>query len=256
MYQNPVLFPQFSNREDFLVTLSIWDDDLGQPIDLSGRTLANPGDFTGSTWTVTAGGIVTSSVPPIIFTPAPGWTIISSSSVSTLTIKDYPFGNEMQAISLLVGAGLAILPGEPVTIADPTGKNTMTGYVTSYAPATGALVAQIGSAFEFEIRSHHHSDGYGDGYGSSSFIGTDDFSSPILSAQLGNGISVVDIGKIQLRIPAARFATLRHKTYGAAMTMFDGADTRQMFLGKLPVLFGGVTTMPIPASTQNPYGLP
>jgi len=42
-----------------------------------------------------------------------------------------------------------------------------------------------------------------------------------------------------------------------AMTMFDGADTRQVFLGMQPIQFGGVTLMPLPAPlTSNPFGLP
>lgn len=238
MYAYPVLLPAQTNREDFLRTVSLFDDDTGQAIDLSGRTLAAPGDFTGNAWSVISGTIVTASV-------------------TQLTIKDYPFGNEMQAIAATVGLNLGILPGAPVTFSDPTGKNTMTGYVTSYAPATGALVAQIGSAFEFEIRGAHHCDGYGDGYGSSSLIGSDDFTQPIISAQLGTGITIVDIGKLQIRIPVATIAQLRHKTYGVAMTMFDGADSRQVFLGKMPVLSGGVSAMPLAlASPANPYGLP
>jgi hypothetical protein len=238
MYANPILFPQISNREDLLVTVALFDDDTGQAIDISGRTLAAPGDFAGNAWTVTSG-------------------IVNTASVTALTIKDYPFGGEMQAIACTVGINLAILPGAPVTIKDATGKNTMTGYVTSYAPATGALVAQIGSAFQFEIRGHHHGDGYGPcDYGSSSYIGTDE-GSPIISAQLGAGITNVDVGKIQLRVPASTFAKLRHKTYSAAMTMFDGSDTRQVFIGKLPVQWGGVTLMPLPApQNSNPFGLP
>lgn len=234
MYAWPVLLPAQSNREDLLRTVSLFDDDTGTAIDVSGRTLAAPGDFTGAAWTVTVGAIVTASVTP-------------------LTIKDYPIGNEMQALALNVGAGLAIAAGAPALIADAAGKNTMYGYVTSYAPATGALVCQIGVAFEFEIRSHHHD---GDsGYGGSSTIGSDE-GHPVISAQLGNGISMVDIGKVQIRIPASTIAKLRHKTYGAAMTMFDGYDTRQIFIGKLPILSGGVTMMPLPTSVQNPYGLP
>src|SRR5580704_1948571 len=155
MYIWPVLLPAQTNREDFLRTVSLFDDDTGLPLDVSGRTLGAPGDFTGASWTLTDGTIITPSVTP-------------------LTIKDYPFGNEMQAISPIVGLNLAINAGDFATISDPTGKNTMSGYVTSYAPATGALVMQIGSAFEFEIRGHHHGDGSCDGYSSSSSqIGTD-----------------------------------------------------------------------------------
>lgn len=239
MYAWPVLLPAQTNREDFLKTVSLFDDDTGEAIDVSGRTLAAPGDFTAAAWTVTSGTIVTASA-------------------TAITIPDYPIGNQLQALALTVDINLGILAGDPVTIADTaTGLNTMTGYVTSYAPATGALVCQIGSSFEFEIRGHHHGDAYGSGYGSSSMIGTDDHSAPIIAAQLGNGISVVDLGRIEIRIPAATISKLHHTTYGVGMTIYDGADTRQLFVGKLPILSGGVRSMPLPPnSTTNPYGLP
>lgn len=235
MYANPVLFPEQTNREDLLRTVSLFDDDTGQAIDVSGRTLAVPGDFVGNAWTVTSG-------------------TVNTASVTALTIKDYPFGNEMQAIALTVGLNLAILAGSPVTIADATGKNTMTGYVTSYAPATGALVCQIGSAFDFELRAHHHS--HDGGFGSSSSDIGDGGGGPIIRAQLGSGITAVGLGVLQLRIPAATISKLRHRTYSAAMTMFDGSDTRQVFVGKQPMLSGGVSMMPIAAPSSNPYGLP
>jgi len=235
MYQNPVLFPQVTNREDLLQTVSFFDDDTGEALDMVRRTLAAPGDFTGNVWTVTCGDVITASV-------------------SNVTIKDYPFGNEMLALPLVVGLGLAIAAGSPVTIADPTGLNTATGYVTSYAPATGALVCQFGIAFQFEIRGHDR--GFDGGFGPSSSIGTYSEGVPIITAQLGNMISNVDLGRIQIRVPAQTFSKLRHRTYSAAMTMFDGYDTRQVFLGKLPVQQGGVTMMPLPVSTPNPYGLP
>ncbi|EJN10469.1 hypothetical protein PMI42_06245 [Bradyrhizobium sp. YR681] len=239
MYLNPVLFPQQSNREDFIPTLSLFDDDTGEYIDVSGRTLAGPGDFTAAAWVVTSGAIVTASA-------------------TALTIKDYPIGNEMQAIACTVGLGLGILAGDPVTIADAaTGLNTMTGYVTSYAPATGALVAQIGCAFELEIRGAHHHEGYGGGFGPSVVVGSDDCEAPLISAQLGNGLSVVDVGRVAVRIPAATMAKLRHRTYGVGMTAFDGYDSRQLFIGRLPILYGGVNLQPIPSQpSSNPYGLP
>jgi hypothetical protein len=238
MYAWPVLFPEQTNREDLLTTVALFDDDTGQAIDLSGRTLAAPGDFTTNVWTVTSGNVVTASA-------------------SNITIKDYPFGNEMQAIALTVGLNLAIAAGAPVTIADTaTGKNTLTGYVTSYAPATGAMVVQIGVAFDFEIRSkgRHEFDG---GYGmSSSDIGTVGDGGPIIQAQLGSGVTVIDIGKVQVRIPASTMQMLRHKTYSAAMVMYDGQDTRQVFVGELPILQGRVSTAPFSSPASNPYGLP
>ena len=236
MYAWPVLFPVQTNREDLLRTVSFFDDDTGQAIDLSGRTLAAAGDFTGAAWTVTVGTVITASVTP-------------------LTIKDYPFGNEMQAVSLVVGKNLAIAAGAFATISDATGLNTMFGYVTSYAPSTGVLVMQIGCAFEFEIRGHHDHSTF-DYSESSSDIGVDTVS-PLITAQLGNGITVVGLGVLQIRIPASTMAKLRHRTYGAAMTLFDGYDSRQAFVGKLPIVGGGVATMPIALpAVSNPYGLP
>lgn len=236
MYAWPVLLPVQTNREDLLLTLSLFDDDTGAAIDISGRTLANPGDFTASAWTVTDGGIVTASA-------------------STLTIKDYPFGNEMQALALVVGTGLGILAGDPVTIKDTaTGLNTMTGYVTSYVASTGAMVAQIGPSFDFEIRGHHH--GCDGGYGLSWAIG-DYPDQALITAQLGSGISVVELGKLQVKIPAATMSKLHHRTYSAAMAVYLGQETRQLFVGKLPIVSGGLSSQPFAvASSSNPYGLP
>jgi hypothetical protein len=234
MYANPVLLPEITNREDFLRTVSLFDDDTGQAIDVSGRTLALPGDFIGNAWTVTSG-------------------LNNTASVTQLTIKDYPFGNEMQALALTVGLNKAILAGDPVTIADATGKNTMTGFVTSYVPATGAMVAQIGCAFDFEMRAHHNH--HGDGYGPS--FGVADHSGPVVQAQLGSGITVVGLGVVQVRVPASTLFKTRHRTYSVAMALYLGGDTRQILLGKQPILYGGLSTQPIsPAPTSNPFGLP
>lgn len=239
MYINPVLFPQQTNREDLIRTVSLFDDETGEAIDLSGRVLAVPGDFTAAAWVVTSGTTVTASA-------------------SQITIKDYPIGNEMQAITATIGLGLSIAAGAPVTLADAaTGKNTMTGYVTSYAPATGVLVAQIGCAFEFEIRGSSHHYGYDGGYGASSFIGTDNCEAPLVSAQLGNGLTVVDLGRVEIRIPEAVMSKLRHRTYNIGMTAYDGYDSRQVFIGKLPIFGGGVRSMPLQTiNPSNPYGLP
>lgn len=239
MYHTPVLFRARSNREDFLDFVSLFDDDTGQAIDVSGRTLALPGDFTANAWTVISGNVVTASL-------------------SQITIKDYPFGNEMQAIALTVGLNLAIAAGAPVTIADAlTGKNTLTGYVTSYAPATGAMVVQVGVAFNFEISGSAMISDYDTGYGSSSLIGDYSADQPLISAQLGNGLSVVDVGKIQVRIPAATMAVLNGKTYDVGMVSFDGYDSRQIFVGKLPILRGRSRLLPLASSSpSNAYGLP
>lgn len=226
MYAWPVDLPAMSNREDLVHLVGLFDDDTGEAIDVSGRTLANAGDFTAAAWTVTSGVVVTASA-------------------TQLTIKDYPFGNEMQALALTVGQGLAISAGDPVTIADATGLNTMTGYVTSYVAATGAMVAQIGCAFDFEIsgQSHGYDGGYGGGYGTETAIGTSCDAS-LITAQLGSGISVVDLGKVLVKIPAATIQKLHNRTYRMGFALSLGGEIRQIALGTLPVIGGGLRRSP------------
>lgn len=232
MYANPVLLPEVSNREDFLLTVALFDDDTGEAIDLSGRTLAGPGDFTGNNWTVTSGDIVTASA-------------------TQLTIPDYPIADELLAVALVVDENLALVAGAPVTIADPTGLNTMTGLVQSYVPSTGALVAQIGCSFDFEIRgSGHHHDSY------SAVFDAGAYSNECINLTLGNGITIVDVGTIQVRSPASTMQKLRHRTYGTGLVLINGDDTRQIFVGKLPIIGGGVPRQPSSSSTSNPFGLP
>jgi hypothetical protein len=184
--------------------------------------LANPGNFTGSIWTVTDGSIVTPST-------------------TTLTIPDYPISNNL--VSLTVGISLGIAAGDFAIIADPTGRNTMFGYVLSYASTTGALMMQTGVAFEFEIRSidqhHHNTSGFTPFFN----VGVVDQSEALITAQNGNGITIVDIGIIQILIPVTRLQILHEKTYGACLT-----NTRQSFIGRLPVLYGGVHRTPIPVA--------
>ena len=238
MYQFPVLLPAVSNREDLLLTLGIFDDDTGEAIELSGRTLANPGDFTGAVWTVTDGAIVTAST-------------------TSLTIPDFPISNQLEAVTLTVGLNLAILPGDPITIADPTGLNTMTGYVVSYAAATGVLVVQVGCQFEFEIRGGGDcNDGYTASYDLMGWGGT----GPIILANLGNGITHHRNDRHRASAdrgpkPARRCATREPIEVG--MGMFDGQDTRQVFIGDLPITRGiGSGRWTTPAVAANPYGLP
>ena len=227
MYIYPTYLPAFSNREDLLLTVSLFDDDTGDPIELSGRTLANPGDFTGSVWTVTDGPIVTMSF-------------------TELTIPDFPIGGTLLAVALTVGLNLNILAGDFITIADPTGLNTMSGYVTSYAPASGALVCQIGTAFEFEIRHIGPGDYHRTGYSVFYDIGTYPSLGPIITAQLGNGLTIIGVGVMQILIPAMIFQKLHLSTYLASMNMTDSVNTRQIFVGQLPVEFGGVGRAAVP----------
>jgi hypothetical protein len=217
-----LLLPAFTNREDLQLLLGLSDDDTGQAINLAGITLQNPNGFTGSTWTVKDGSIVTSSN-------------------TTITIPPYPIGNQLSTLALTVGTGLGILPGDAVTILDPSGLNTMTGTVTSYVSATGALVCQIGMTYQFEIRGRGPRD-LTSGFTPWFDVGVENDEGPLLSASLGNGIMVVDVSFIQILIREAQFKTLSAaRSYLASLTLTDGVNTRQVFIGQLPVLWGGVT---------------
>jgi hypothetical protein len=228
MYIYPALFPPVSNREDWLQFVSIFDDDTNLPIEFSGTTRAIAGAaFTSAAWTVIDGAIITTST-------------------TSITIPNFPIGNQLSALPLTVGLGLGILAGDPITIQDTaTGKNAMVGYVLSYSQATGALVVQIGLSFEMEIRPWrtHRGGGSFDDYSTSNNIGTyDGDGGPIISAQLGNGLTIVDIGYLQIRIPVSIFGELHAKTYLASMTLTDSVDTRSIFAdAELPVIHGGVT---------------
>ena len=223
MYINPVLFPQFSNREDFLATISLYDDDTFQLLNLHQCQTASGSPFTASAWTVVDGAITTTSA-------------------TAITIPAFPIGAQLSALNLTVDAGLAILPGDAVTISDTaTGLNTMTGFVTSYTSSSGSLTCQIGWTYQFEIRKMPPNWQPGLGYISWYDFGVAE-QAPILQASLANGeITVVDMGTLQIRIPESTFRTLRSGTYAANMTGTNGQDTRQLFIGRLPTIWGGVS---------------
>jgi hypothetical protein len=218
MYANPILLPQYTNREDLLLPVSIFDDDLDEAVNLSGCT----GSGTFASWNVVDGAIATTSVTPI-------------------TIPPLPLGNQLSALALTVGIGLGILAGDPITITDAvTGANSMTGYVLSYAAATGALVVQIGVSFQFEIRRPSRAGPMSYGYGYAA-VGTYDEDTPEITASLGNGILITDIGYLQILIPESQMKTLRPGTRRASLTVTDSVNTRQIFCAQLPILSGGVT---------------
>ena len=223
MYQNPVLLPQFSNREDFLLTMQVFDDDTFDLIDLVGASTSNGQAYTGNAWTVTDGAITTTSATQI-------------------TIPAFPYQGQLSALALTVGTGLAINAGDPIKIADTaTGLNTMVGYVVSYSSQTGALVVQIGWTYQFEIRRADANRDPGADYATFYDFGVYP-QSPILQSSFANGqVSVIDTGTLQILIPESIFKTLKSGTYGACLTMTDSVNTRQPFIGRLPIFWGGVT---------------
>jgi hypothetical protein len=245
MWQIDTRLPPFSNREDYLLTLAAFDDDTLLPIDLSGITLANTGTpFTASSWTVVAGGIVTSSSTSITI---PTFPIINS--------------NNLTALSLTVGASLAISPGFPVQMKDTaTGLNSLIGYVVSYASGTGVLTVQIGWLFQFEIR-RGGARNVGDGYQTWWDWGVPDDLGPLLQANFANGyLSLISNNVVQILIPASIISTLgstsmfgtdnQPGTFKAAMIGSDSVNTRQFLIGSQPFYFGGVLTM-IPGTQQS-----
>ena len=196
-------------------------------------SLTNPNGFTGSNWVITDGLITTTSVSPI-------------------TVPGYPVGNQLLAVGITVGLGLNILQGDPVTVADVGGQATLAGYVISYSSTTGSLVIQFGLMFQLEIRSqdhNHHSfgdTGYSQWYdwGGGVAGGT-----PLITATLGQGLFVIDIGKLQINIPEAVMRRLHHKSYLISLVTSDSVNTRQIFIGKLPILFGGLNAIYAPSSS-------
>ena len=229
MYGNPPIFlAPASNREDLVRNVAIWDDDTGDPINLSYTVTQSGLPFSGNSWTVISGPVATTYNGPITI-PAP------------------PIGNELLAFTIPIGAGLGVfmVPGQPVKIVDPSGLNYMLGIITSYDNVKGILVAQIGNSFQFEIRSEapRNAGGWG-GYGGYTpyyGAGTINETNPLIKAALGTGLMIVDLGVIQILIPETTMRRLHLTTYGAYMTMFDGTNTRQVLIANLPVLYGGVT---------------
>lgn len=245
MFQYATYLPPFSNREDYLLTLSIFDDDTLLPIDLSGITLANNiGPFTSNAWTVIDGGI-------------------STTSTTSITIPTFPvtLNNNLTELSLTVGTNLAIKPGDVIQIKDTaTGLNQLNGFVVSYASATGVLSVQIGWTFQFEIR-RGGARNVGDGYQTWWDWGIPDDLGPILQANFSNGfLSLLSNNIVQILIPATIVQTIsgtsvfgsdqQPGTFKAAMIGTDSVNTRQFLIASQPFYFGGVMTV-IPGTQQS-----
>ena len=84
----------------------------------------------------------------------------------------------------------------------------------------------------------HHSNGFSP-FGGLTGVVSD--GAPEIVASLAQGISIVDVGFIQISIPESRMKALRPGTRRASMTMTDSVNTRQLFIAQLPIISGGVT---------------
>jgi hypothetical protein len=98
-------------------------------------------------------------------------------------------------------------------------------------------MAALGWTFQFEIRRtgpHGSGDDYGPWYDGS-------WPTPIITAALGSGITIVAVGQLLIWITEPNVKKLRHRTYSAALVATDGSRTFQIFKATLPIAYGGVT---------------
>lgn len=200
--------------------ISLFDDDMGEEIDVLGCVLVVFGDFMVVSWVVMVGVVVIVLVIEFI-------------------ILDYLIVDELQVVVFVVGLGLVIEVGVNVMIVDVViGQNIMIGYVIFYVFVIGVLVVQCGFVFEFEIRGMQG--GYGDDYGLLFYIGSDVCEVLLILVQFGNGLMLVDFGKIEICILVVMMFKLCYCIYGVGMLVYDGYDSCQIFIGKLLVFVGGM----------------
>jgi hypothetical protein len=73
----------------------------------------------------------------------------------------------------------------------------------------------------------------------------DDCDGPVITGSLANYISIVDTGTFQILVPKSVMKTLHAgRTYDIFMTITTNGedDGRQLWIGRLPVLYGGRNT--------------
>ena len=131
-------------------------------------------------------------------------------------------------------------------------------------PATSVNFVEIGS-WQFELQIRHQGpleENARIGYSVFYDIGTFPSHGPIITAQLGTGIQLTGIGQLAIVIPVISMQRLHLGTYLASLDMTDSVNTRQIFVGQLPIIFGGVSrlsnqsaTTPVP-NAAGPPALP
>lgn len=117
-------------------------------------------------------------------------------------------------------------------------RDDETGDLISLTNADDDVIYQI----FLEISPPRHSHNGGGGYSENYFGGYDDWGGARILATLDDYLSVVDTGTINVMIPYTVMQKLcGNKTYDIYMRLENqaDADARQLFVGKLPVLFGG-----------------
>lgn len=126
-----------------------------------------------------------------------------------------------------------------------TNRESFTQNVLLADNDTGDPIDLTGMSIQLEIRrvSRHGSDWRDSGYGANYTLGSYDCDRPILTASIGNGITVVGIGVFQIYFSETQFRSLSSGMHSinATVKSQDGIDVRQLFLGRLPISAGGVT---------------
>lgn len=71
--------------------------------------------------------------------------------------------------------------------------------------------------------------------------------SPLITLSLGSGITIVDVGVLQIDVAVSQMRSLEPGYYAIALVIADGQTTdanthaAQIFVGGLPVVWGGVS---------------
>lgn len=222
MYVNPILFSAVTNRESWNPTVGLYDDDTDEPFNLTNTQ----GSGTFAAWSA--------QVSATLF----GAVLLTTTSISSLTIAQ-------GTITATVAPSLNISAGQYVKFLSQANTTIwMQGKVSSYNSTTGVLVFVVSSGtIALEIRRAkdvRQNSGYIPYYDWS----VDDGGGPVLSASMTDGrIVILDLGVFQVSFTLTDMRSLCPGTYVVACvyTSADGLDTRQLFIGRLPVLSGYIT---------------
>lgn len=124
-----------------------------------------------------------------------------------------------------------------------TNRENWTLDVTLSDDDTGDAFDLTGATITLEVRRATESAGYGGGYGGYGRSEWDGgcYGSPRLTASIGSGITVTGTGVFRVDFTPTQMRSLSPGTYDVGCVITRSGDARQLFLGRLPVLFGGVT---------------
>lgn len=130
----------------------------------------------------------------------------------------------------------------PVLFPQITNRESWSWLMKLVDDDTGEPLDLSGLTFNCEVRRKQNNPSLDvTGYTPFYDYGSIDDAGAVLTLALGSGLTVIDLGQLQLSITVAQMRTLAPATYSIALTASSTDDTRQIFLGDLPVLFGGVS---------------